>query len=183
MAEREVRRVGVACVFPAQDLAVPRHGAGVHQQKVEAPAGPLANAGVAHGRHHNANVEVPAPQGNVGELVGVPAGQNNVVHQDQDLPFNPLLSEGRLLLQQLVHQGLVPLRKEHSFVPPGVPLHHGLQAGRTRCASHEGHYQVKPFEHLKHEVGNCCRLPAPSCPHCRQHYRHPVEHPLWVPPF
>ena len=183
MAEREVRRVAVARVLPTKDLAVPRHWARVHQQEVEAPAGPFANAGVAHGRHHNADVEVPAAKGNVGELVGVPAGQHHVVHENEDLPFHPLLSEGRLLVQQLVHQGLVPLRKEHSFVPPGVPLHHGLQAGRTRCASHEGHYQVKPFVHLKHEVGNGCRLPAPSCPHRRQHYRHPVEHPLGVPPF
>ena len=102
MAEREVRRVGVACVFPTKDLAVPRHGAGVHQQEVEAPAGPFANAGVAHGRHHNADVEVPAAKGNVGELVGVPAGQHHVVHENEDLPFNPFFPEVRLLFQQLV---------------------------------------------------------------------------------
>ena len=146
VSQGEVGSLGVASILPRKDLTVPAHGARVNQQKVEAPAGPLANAGVAHGRHHNANVKVPAAKGNVGQLVGVPAGQHHVVHQNEHLPLNPLLSEVRLLFQEFVDECLVPFREKHPGVPFGVPVHHGLETGRAGGRTDEGHNEVKLLE-------------------------------------
>ena len=117
------------------------------------------------------------------KLVGVPARQNNVVHENEHLPFNPLLLEVRLLDKELVDQALVPLRKKHALVPVRVPLHHGLQTGRARGRAHKSDHQVIPVEHLEHEVRYGGRLPAPSGSDRRQNYRNSVEHPVRVPRF
>ena len=78
--QRKVGRVAVGSVLPAKDLPVPGHWARVNQQKVQAAAGPLTNTRVRDRCHHTRNIEVPSPEGNVGELVGVPPREDDVVH-------------------------------------------------------------------------------------------------------
>ena len=142
----KVGRGTVGGVLPREDLPVPTHGATEHQEEVEAPPGPLADRSVAHCRHHTRDVEVPAPEGNVGQLVGVPAGENDVVHQNQHVSLDPPFPEVRLLLQEFVHQCLVPLRKKHPGVPLGVSFHHGLETGGTGGRTDEGYDEVKLLE-------------------------------------
>ena len=139
-------RLTVGGVLPREDLPVPTHRTTEHQEEVEAPPGPLTDRSVGHCGHHTRNIEVSAPESNVGQLVGVFSGQHDVVHQDENVSLDPPFPEVRLLFQEFVHQCLVPLREKHPGVPFGVPVHHGLETGGAGGRTDEGHDEVKLFE-------------------------------------
>ena len=145
--QHELGHVGVPRVLPHQYLPVALHRAAVTEQNVKGAADALRQARVRDSRHAKAYVEVPPPQGHVGQLFLSRATQNNIVHEDANVPVAPLLLKGFLLNQQFVNQMLVPLRKKEPRVPE--PFHHGLDSWVTRRAPDKTHHQLKRGGHLE----------------------------------
>ena len=65
IVKREAGHLGVARVFPHQDLAVTLHAAREAQQHVQGPAHPLRQVCVTHRRQNEADREVAAPHSHV----------------------------------------------------------------------------------------------------------------------
>ena len=168
--QHELGHVGVARVLPHQNLPVALHGAAVTEENVQGPADPLRQAGVADRRHAKAYVEVPPPQGHVGQLLLRAAAKNDVVHEDADVPVAPLLLHGFLLNQQFVYQVLVPLRKKEPGVPE--PLHHGLNGRVAGRAPDKTHHKLKLRGHLEQQVTDRRALAGPPGPHASYYEGH-----------
>ena len=166
--EAEVGEPRVLGVLPAQDLAVPGHGAAEAEQVVEAAAGALGDGGVRDRRHHQRDVEVPPPHGHVAQLVGGLGGEDDVVHDDEDGPFDVAPPQLLLLFQQFVDEGLVPVVEEEGAVPGGVQVHQGLQRGAARRRAHEGDHHFEVVKQSRYEVHQGGALAAPSGAHRRQ---------------
>jgi hypothetical protein len=86
----------------------------------------------------------------VAELVLRLGSQNDVIHENENVPLLALFQQFLLLVQQLVDEGLIPLVKKEARVPLGVFFHHCLQNGAASGRSHEPHDQIEVVKQSVH---------------------------------
>ena len=131
-----------------QHVAAHRHR--VDHEHVERPPHPLRERGVAHGAHHERDVEVAAPHGHARELLVGARVEDDVVHEDEHPPPPPCPQQLLLLCEQLLDEAVVPLAEEE----PGVPEdgEHVLQEGVARGAADEADDEIKLVLHPVDEV-------------------------------
>jgi len=84
---------------------------------------------------------MPTAHSQMAQLVLRLACKHDIVYQDENVTGNPPALQILLLLEQVRHQGHVPLAEEKTRVIPELELH--LQSGVTRRASNEAHHQIK----------------------------------------
>ena len=100
----------------AQNLAVSAHWATEQEEYVQRAPTPLRQRSVTDGARKNRNVEVATSQTNVREALLVLSAKYNVIHKNTHLPFHAALLQLPLLVQQAVHERLVPFGKHKARV-------------------------------------------------------------------
>ena len=85
--KREGRDLGVRRVLPGQNLEIARHRETEHEHRVQTPPYPLGESRVRHAAHKQADVKVPTPHGEGGQLLLCLRTQHDVVHQDENTAF------------------------------------------------------------------------------------------------
>ena len=108
---------------------------------VRAPSAGLVEVAVRDTQHHDRDVEVPAPNAQVRQLLPVRVVHRDVVHQYQHVALSPFGHQVKLLLFEPLHQLRVPLVELKR--PEAVLVQEGMQVGVAVRAPHEAKNQIK----------------------------------------
>ena len=101
----------------------------------------LVEVAVRDTQHHDRDVEVPAPNAQVRQLLPVRVVHRDVVHQYQNVALSTLCHQVKLLLLEPLHQLRVPLVELER--PEPVLIQKVVKLGVAVRAPHKAKYEVK----------------------------------------
>ena len=165
---RDLAHVELAGVFLVGEFLhhqFPVRGTPQRKQENEIATSPTAFVEIAvrHRKHRHGDVEVPAPNAKVSQLLPIVVFQGDVVYQYKDLPDSALAHKVLLLLFQSGHELAVPLVKLEIVKPHGFEK--VVKFRVAVLAAHKRNNEVKVPTQLLAQVVVKIRLALPPVPY------------------